>query len=83
MLIRAHPGIGHCGVYGGTLSIMFFGGNMHPLLSELINFDIDVCTIVHISFYAQYSEKEVEKPTDGFYQQVVLRMIINTKSAHG
>ena len=26
MLIRAHLGIGHCGVYGGTLSIMFFGG---------------------------------------------------------
>ena len=79
MLIRAHPGTGHCGVYGGTLSIMFFGGNMHPLLPELINFDIDVC----ISFYAQYSEKEVEKPTNGFYQQVVLRMIVNTKSAHG
>ena len=77
MLIRAHLGIGHCGVYGGTLSIMFFSGNMHPLLSELINFDIDV------SFYAQYSEKEVEKPTNGFYQQVVLRMIVNTKSAHG
>ena len=78
MLIRAHPGTGHCGVYGGTLSIMFFGGNMHPLLSELINFDIDVC----ISFYAQYSEKEVEKPTN-FNKQVVLMLIVNTKSALG